>query len=303
MVGWQDESVADRVSPSVRTRLLGRRLRQYREDSGLDLVEASKVLGVGPSYLSKMETGDRKITKPVLLLAFHHFGISDDARNELETLRAQAESRTWYQEMSVPLGTYVDFEQEAIQVRSFDPIVVPGLLQTRDYAAAVIGIREDVSTDQRKTWLEVRVRRAELLNEEPRPTVRAIIHETALMTIVGSRQTMVDQIRHVADTGESVPNVDVQVLPCRHGAYPSMEGAFNILDFQELPTLGFIESILSGRLIERQRDINTLQGVFGKLIAEAMPARDSIAWLRRYADKLELDKDEVEEEQPKRQQR
>lgn len=283
MTTWQDEDM-DRYSPTVRRRRLGLALRRYREALGWTLETAAEKLGVGPSQLSKYETADRNLPKPTLLLACNVYEVNDEDRRELLEVHAQSRARGWWQDLSTQPGTYVDFEAEATQVQSFDLGLVPGILQTDDYAEAVIQVADrEATARQREDWRRVRTSRADLLNEDG-PKVWSVIHEAAVWTEVGGPAVMSKQLRHLLTLAETSPSLTVQVLPFTSGEYAGMEGSFSILTFDELPTLGYTESETSGVWIEKQRDINTLSHTFGLLISQAMSPPDSLKRLRVVAD-------------------
>lgn len=288
-MGWQDDDM-DRYSPSVRRRQLGRRARQERERAGLTSDQAAPLLGIKPSTLTKMETADRRLTKPVLMLMQKAYGLSDKVSGELQELHDQASARGWFQEYRVAAGSYVDFEAEATQIQSADTLLVPGLLQTEAYARAILAeTTVDVPQAQRDAWMRARLARAEILTDDDAPHVWCVVSEAALLTVVGSREIMAAQIRHIAEMSRTVPRLEVQILPFYSGQHAAMEGGFSILTFDELPTLGYIENEVSAVWLERQSQINQLTRAFGRLMGQALPSRRTVARLSKLADWMEDD--------------
>lgn len=283
-----DPDMADRYSPSVRRRRLGMAMRRHREATGMDLAAGAEALGIKDSTLSKLETADRNLTKPMLLLMFNVYDVPADERADLMDMHVQSRARGWWQDLSVQPGTYVDFEAECIQVQSFDYALVPGLLQTEEYAERVIAVtRPDATATEREGWKQVRVKRAELLTDPDGPRVWSVIHESALATRVGSAALMAAQVRRIADLALSARRLDVQVLPFDAGEYAAMEGSFALLSFEDLPQLGYVEHLTSAVWLEKQRDINTLGHAFGKVISQSLSPKDSVKWLQEHAARLE----------------
>jgi transcriptional regulator with XRE-family HTH domain len=281
MTRWETDHV-ERYSPSVRRRRLGRALRGLRDAKGMTSEAAAKVLGIDQSTLSKIETADRNVTRPVLLALLSVYGADPRQQDELLALHATAREKGWYQAYGVQPGAYVDWETEAVKVQDFEPLLIPGILQTPAYAEEVIAASQpDLPDEQRAQSLATRQARTELLNNLGETQLWYVVGEAAFRTMVGGRAVMHDQVAHVLAVADSVAGVTVQVLPYEAGAHMAMTGAFSILTFADLPPLGAVEHVLTTAWFERTRDLNVLTTAFGRLSAQALSPKETREWLEK----------------------
>lgn len=281
MTRWDDGHV-ERYSPSVRRRRLGRALRSLRDAKGLTSDEAAKMLGVDQSTLSKIETADRNVSRAVLLALLSIYGAGQRQQDELLALHATAREKGWFQPFGVQPGAYVDWESEATKVQDFEPLLIPGILQTPAYAEEIIAASQpDLSDGQRAQSAATRKARAELLNDLGETALWYVVGEAAFRTVVGGPEVMRDQVGHVLSVAGGVPGVTVQVLPYEAGAHMAMTGAFSILTFADLPPLGAVEHVLTTAWFERTSDLNVLTTAFGRLSAQALSPKETREWLEK----------------------
>jgi transcriptional regulator with XRE-family HTH domain len=246
-----------------------------QDKPGMTVEGAAKVLGVDQSTLSKIELADRNVTRPMLLALLSVYDADPHQKDELLALHATAKEKGWYQAYGVQPGAYVDWETEAAEVQDFEPLLIPGILQTGPYAEAVIAAAQpDLTDHERARWAATRAARAELLDDLGETQLWYIIGEAAFQTEVGGSEVMRDQAARVLAVATTVPGVTVQMLPHKAGAHMAMTGAFSVLTFVDLPPLGAVEH-------ERTRELNTLQTAFGRLSAQALSPKESRKWLER----------------------
>lgn len=279
---WNDEHVG--YSPSVRRRRVGARLRRLREERGLTADGAAKQFGLSGSQLTKIEKATRSVSRVALLGMLTHYDASDAEKTELLELHKSAAERGWWQQYGVQPGAYIDWEAEAVKLQNFEQAAVPGILQTEAYAEAVIAATHPEISPAPGVRAKVRLRRAALLDGDDCPELWYVIHESALRTVIGSRQIMAEQLHHVLERCKRQPRLTVQVMPFEYGAYAALEGAFSVMSFEDLLPLGCVEHQLSTAWFDKPSQINHLTVIFGRSSAQALSVADSAKFIRRVAE-------------------
>lgn len=267
-------------SPTVRGRKLASELRRLRELAGLSGSTAARLLGKGwsQSRISRIE--DAK-TKPTLAAVEAMLDLYGDGgqRAALIDLYKNSWRRGWWTDYAdVFRGSYVALEDDASSIREWSPTAIPGLLQTEDYARAVIGasLRDDEAGVQRRVM--ARMTRKTLLGRTtpPAPEFTAVIDEAVLHRRVGGCGVMRSQLHALIDAGRR-PNITVQVLPLGSGAHPGMEGAFILLAYPEeiAPAVGYVETRIGDRYAESAEILRLLRVDFDHLQAAALSPEES----------------------------
>jgi transcriptional regulator with XRE-family HTH domain len=278
----------ERYSPSVRRRRLGKALRGLRDARGLTADQASKDLGMSPSALTKIETADRNVSKTSLVGILTYYGASEKDQRELLELHAQSREKGWWQEYGIQPGAFIDWEAEAIKIQSWEPLLVPGILQTEEYAEAILSATQpDVAAEQRTRWAKVRAERGALIEDPGDTELWYLIGEAALRTKVGGDEVMHTQIQRLIDVAET-PSLTIQVLPFEAGAHPGVDGAFSVLTFADLPPLACVEHVRNTVWLEKVKDLNALTTAFGRLSGQAWTPKDSIRWMRQLQKEVQL---------------
>lgn len=228
--------------PSVRRRRLATLLVRLREDAGKSPEEAAEWIGCHRSKISRIENARLPMSMSELrdLLAF--YGVTDTAYiEELVNLTRRRSERGWVQRVGIALPSYadyIDYEQTAHYIRAFEPMLISGLLQTADYAQALLRAAPTRLTPHRLDELvSVRMRRQELLTSDKAPRVCVIEGETALRSQVGGTKVMRAQLEHLQKLAEVV---EFQVLPLSAGAHAGMLGSFVLFSF---PTPAFSDIV------------------------------------------------------------
>jgi transcriptional regulator with XRE-family HTH domain len=211
-------------------RRLGAELRRLRERAGHTGAEVADELGWSPSKLSRVESGRSTVRPDDLNLLLDHYQVADPAqRRELTDMVDQAGIRAWWEQhrLTEGLRAYLDLESVAIALDIFHPQLVPGLLQTAEYARAVHqGAR--APTDETEETIRTRLARQQILARDRPPRVRALVDEAVLRRPVGGRAVMRRQVRRLVELGEG-PAVELRVLPLSAGEYACMAGSFIIV--------------------------------------------------------------------------
>jgi transcriptional regulator with XRE-family HTH domain len=277
------------ASPSLRRRRLAAELRRLRDQSGLSVTEAAKRLDWQASRLSRIETRQSGITAPDLRKLLNLYEVEDNTyRTYLAELARRVNERGWWQKYAgMIVSNYADLislEAEARTIRSYEQELIPGLLQTPEYARAVFrnGWPTE-TTEQIDRRVEIRMERQEILTraDPPPPRLNAVLSEGALRRPVGGYDVMREQLEYLTRPRDRA-NVTIQVLPFDAGAHPAMTAPFTMLTFPDPDDLGvvFVENVAGGLFLEEPAELRIHDEIWGTLLASALSADDSQAFLR-----------------------
>lgn len=219
---------------TLRGRLLGARLREKREAAGLKLVAAAGLIKRRPSTLSRWETGDRLPHLADLFYALEVYGVRGAERDALMHIAQEAhEQRESPDIVSTAVADYDWLLRSAHKLEYFWDTALPGLLQTADYAREILKAWDPAAGRERtERTLAARIARQERLTGEDALEVCAILGEGALRAVVGGREAMRAQLRHLLDCA-ALPTVELRVVPFAAGAHPGFAGPFAILRFPD----------------------------------------------------------------------
>ncbi|MBB5433159.1 helix-turn-helix domain-containing protein [Nocardiopsis composta] len=219
-------------SPGVRRRRLSAALRRLREESGLSAAAVAKRLGWSTGKLTRSERNEWRFPKRDEVAALLDlYGVEGEDRAHLLSLTEEARGRSdWHQYADLYTGPLPELEAEAVRIRTYEAVLIPGLLQTPDYAAAVSRASQIVPADQIERKVESRMLRRGVLDAPNGPHLTAVIDEPALRKAVGSHAVMAEQLRFLAGMAAHY-KVTVLVLPDEAGAHPAVDGAFTLFDF------------------------------------------------------------------------
>jgi hypothetical protein len=183
---------------------------------------------------------------------------------------------SWFQEWLVS-------EQEAKKLRWFGSLLVPGLLQTEEYARAVFATRFGVTDEEIDEQVAARLKRREILDRDNPPALWVIVDESVLQRPVGGRYVMREQVGHLIEASRR-PHISVQVTPSAVGAHRGLwAGGFAIADFEDAPAVGYQETACQGQFVDRREDVGTLVECWDTLVREALPWGASQAVLEEAA--------------------
>lgn len=280
-----------RNSPTVRRRRLSLALKKLREEAGLTAEEVTRRLEWSKGKLSRIELNQwvRPDIGDIRYLLKMYGVEEDDPQHEaLIALARQSRQRGWWTPYRDVLGdSYVEFESGASAIRTFESLVIPGLLQTPGYAAELTRgmlIRDEEEIRRR---VELRMERQRLFDDDDSPQLWAVIDEAALLRPVGGMDERRRQLQKLIET-DSRDNIVVQVLPMDVGPHPGLTGQFVILDFPEDdPSIVYVESGPNGLYLEDPREIQRYTLVWQHLCGMALSPDASIAYLSKVLDRLE----------------
>jgi transcriptional regulator with XRE-family HTH domain len=177
---------------------------------------------------------------------------------------------------------FAQHEAEVTALRTFQLALVPGLLQTADYARALLGTRVGVSEDDVDQSVAARMERQTILDRDDPPLLWVVIDEGVLRRPIGNAELMLAQVEHLIEMAERA-NIVIQVIPYSVGAYEGVNGAFVIADFASAPSIVYLETALTGLVVERPEDVAAVTLTYDTLKSEAMPRAASVELLREVA--------------------
>jgi transcriptional regulator with XRE-family HTH domain len=279
-------------SPTVRRRRLAAELRTLREAARLTCEEVAEHLECSASKISRVETGRVSVSPRDVRDMLSLYGVDEERRESLVQLARESRQKGWWHAYSDTIqpwfATYVGLEDASAEIRTYEVSLVPGLLQTEDYARTVIsagnitGAQEDV---ERRVALRM-ARQPALTGADP-PQLWAVLDEAALRRAVGGPGLMRLQLDHLAECA-AMPNVAVQVIPFGAGAHPGMGKPFVILGFRERadPDVVYLEDLTSTLYLEDADEIDTYNRLFNHLRATALSFEESAALITSVAKDL-----------------
>jgi transcriptional regulator with XRE-family HTH domain len=268
-------------SPTLRRRELGARLRALRLEQGLTVDQVAELLLCSPSKVSRMETGQRGATQRDIRDLCGIYGVTQEAQvASMMELAKEGKQQGWWQSYELDyFATYVGLEQAATWLCYYQSSIVPGLLQTPEYARAMHqgSIPAEFTTERADALIEVRLRRQQVLTtRDPLLRLEAIIDEAVLHRVVGDRGVMAAQLRHLVEAG-NMPNVTLRAIPFGAGAHPAMDNMFNILEFGEVaPRVVYVEGLMGWLFIEKERDVARYEQILEHLREIALDPKETI---------------------------
>ena len=269
-------------SPTARRRELGAMLRSLRESAGLTTEQAAQRLGFSRSKISRLENGRRGASQYDVTLLCDLYEVDDEQRARLGELAAEGKQRVWWQSVNLPYGDYIGLEAEAESISDYGLAVVPGLLQTPDYARALV---EAGAPMLAPAIVEERVRarmaRQRLLSSNKPPSFVAVLDESVLHRVVGNPAIMLGQLKQLIEMAQW-PNVTIRIVPYDAGIVPAGVSKFVILR-TTLPDIADVVLIeeLTGlhHYIEDPGDVETYNRTFRTLLNLSADPSASIAMI------------------------
>lgn len=280
-------------SPTARGRRLRHELRRLREEAGLTHSEVARRLEWSPSKVSRIETGQSRVQTGDVRDLLEIYGVTDQATCEsLVQLAREARRRGWWTRYTDVLGsgTYVGLEAEAAGLHTYESMFIPGLLQTEDYARAVIRAgqtRPDPETLSRR--LSARMARQEILERNDPPEIWAVLDESVVSRPIGGPGVMRAQLQHLIElTTKPNTTLTLQILPFTVGAHPGMNGPFVIVTFNSPtdPPMVYLETATDGLYLDEPADVERYTLRFNHLVARALGPDESRTMIAALAERM-----------------
>jgi transcriptional regulator with XRE-family HTH domain len=282
--------MTENPNPSVRSRQVSALLRTLREDLGLSGAEVAKALGMSPSKISRLETGARGLRVEDVAAMLGHYQVPEQKRAQILDQVRKAEERGWWESQGLGLPqlwqALINFESRATRIQNFEALVIPGLLQTDEYTEAIIrSINKTLSKVELTNLVASRRARQAVLGTRELQFL-AIIDESALRRPIAESGVMRRQLRHLVDTADR-PNVTVRVVPLQAGPHSGLRGPFAIMDFNDEPSLTYIENHHFGMFLDEKEDIAAYRVALGNILNEALEPAESAELITRLAGEYE----------------
>jgi transcriptional regulator with XRE-family HTH domain len=263
------------AGPTALRVVLGGQLRHLREANGITREAAGEVIRASASKISRLELGRVGVKRRDLSDLLTLYGVTGEAeRADVLLLASEAAKHGWWHHYGDLLPGwfeyYVGLEAAASRIRTYEVQFVPGLLQTPDYARAVIKLGHPSATlDELEQRVSLRMKRQEALRRPDGPKLWAVIDETALRRRLGGPGVMEAQIERLIDV--ALPNVTVYVVPLQSGYHAAAGGAFSILRFAapELPDVVYLEQLTSSLYLDKRKDVDHYAAVMDQLCVQA----------------------------------
>ncbi|MET7650569.1 MULTISPECIES: helix-turn-helix transcriptional regulator [unclassified Streptomyces] len=280
--------MASNVNPTVRRRRLGQELRRLRELKGMTAEEVAERLLVSQSKISRLENGRRSISQRDVRDLCGVYEVEDQRMVDslMEMAKDSRQQGWWHAFGDVPYSVYIGLETDAASLRVYDPQVVPGLLQTRQYAEALIsGALPEAPPADIEKRIQVRLRRQERISTADNPLrLWAVLDEAALRREVGNRQVMIEQLEYLLEMSQ-LPHVTVQLIPFTMGAHPGVSGQYAILEFPDAAdsSVVYIEGVTSDLYLEKPQDVQKYSVMYEHLRAQALNADQTREFIAKVA--------------------
>ncbi|WP_059008622.1 helix-turn-helix domain-containing protein [Streptomyces specialis] len=274
-----------RSGPTVGQIVLGLRLRDLRERAGCSFADAAQALSVNTTTVRRMEKAEVGL-KPLYVKALlERYGVPRAEADSFLLLVNEANRPGWWHRYRDVLpdwfSLHVSLEGEASLIRAYEPHCVPGLLQTEEYARALLRTGfPNASQEEIGRRVALRMERQELLSRSRAPLLWAVIEEGVLRRRVGSPDLMRAQIDRLVEA-TALPNVTLQIMPFSAGPHPGMFGPFQLFRFEipELPDIIYTESLTGGVYLDERPDTVAFLEVLDRIGAQAAPVHDTEALL------------------------
>ncbi len=286
--------MAEVGSPLVQRRRLRTELKKARQTSGLTQDQVAGEMDWSLSKIIRIESASSGISANDLKALLQLYGVKDPGQvDSLVALARAARERSWwsaYRDVAPSsLLQLIEYESAASVVRQFETTFIPGILQTEDYARAVIQdyYDERPGSDKLHALVELRTRREDLFDADNRPSFQFMLDEAVIRRLVGGSSVMRNQLRRLIEVTDK-PNVTVEVIPFSAGLHPGMSGPFEIIEFADPSDsdIVFLESPRGDIVSDDPEETLKYREAFEGLAKAALGPRDSLARIAKIADEM-----------------
>jgi transcriptional regulator with XRE-family HTH domain len=281
------------AAPTVLRMVLGKRLQDLRERAELSFEDAARALDVTHATIRRMEKAEAGLKLPYVEKLLRTYGVAEAAEIEdFLSLCRDANRPGWWHRFRDVLpdwfSAFVSLEGAAELIRAYEPHYVPGLLQTHDYARAVLRAgRPGASQAEVERAVALRLERQALLDRDQPPMLWVMMDETVLRRPIGGSEVMRAQIARLLESMDR-PQVRLQVIPFDTGPHSAMYGPFHIFRFplRELPDVAYVESLVGAAYLEDRDDVSAFREALDRMSAQAPTTEETRAVLQEVHDGL-----------------
>ncbi|MGH3872015.1 MAG: helix-turn-helix domain-containing protein [Pseudonocardiaceae bacterium] len=280
--------------PTVRSRELGEGLRQAMYRARLNGRQAAHQLGWSPSWVSRLLSGKRNASQLHVAAFLAMCRVTGVERDRLLGLCQDQHTPGWLQQHGSRLPqqvvTLIDHEDKAVAISEFQSTLVPGLLQTGDYARAVIQDSRTVPADEIEGRVVARLARQSLFSRNDPARFTFYLHEFVLRLPIGGPAVMSDQLHHLLRMSVR-PHVSLRVVPAVLGGHAATAGSFEFMEFAEFKPVAYLDSQTSSLFLERLEEIAAYQYILGALAETALNEGESKDMIATLATELYPDRE------------
>lgn len=273
--------------PTFRRRRLGGALRRLREERGLTQQEAADQIGYRIDRISRAEMGRTKIEVPLLRALLDVYGVDDaELRSALEDMARNVSQRGWWHSyasfLHLAFQDFLGLEHDARRVQTWQTMLIPGLLQTEDYARTLLEAGNGIvhtSPERIAKLVSVRMERKKALVKEEPLHLSAIISEAALHDTIGNTTVMRAQIEHLAEAATK-PNIDLRIMPLDSGGpHVGLDGPFTLFSFPDGGELASLEALVNSFYLEEEESVAAYSRAFEQLSTRALDQEATLTHL------------------------
>ncbi|MFF5364388.1 helix-turn-helix domain-containing protein [Streptomyces scabiei] len=276
---------------TTRRRQLGAMMRKLRAQKGLTLEEAGQLVGVSKATVSRYETQAGPVKWLVIDALCREYGATEAERRAIVNLAKNAKEQGWWSSFadSIPesMNLLLTLEDEAVHESHFCCVYIPGLLQTRAYCTALQRANEvPLNPGEIERLVDIRMKRQEILARQEPPRLWAILDESVIRRVVGSPQTMKEQLNRLLEANES-PHITLQILPFSKGAHAAALGSFVIIGGPQ-PALDvvYVDFHTGSLFLEQEVELEKYRLAFEYLRAQALDVEASSAMIHNARKEL-----------------
>ncbi|MGH3693790.1 MAG: helix-turn-helix domain-containing protein [Pseudonocardiaceae bacterium] len=271
------------AGPALRRRQLGVELRALREAASISREAAAAHIACSPTKITHLESGRNAPRKAELQVLLHLYGATAERHAALEAMREQASQRGWWSTARLPewQASYIGLESDAASLRCAALELIPGLLQTEDYARETHLLAEHVTEpDEVDRWAEAHTQRQYRLTDPQPLELSAVVSEAALRRCAAHPTLARNQLNHLIKQAD-LPNIELRILSFSAGLHQTMSGSFSLLSFPDgvLPDVFYQEYAMGGQVIDSPAIVARFDKIYAGLRDQALGADESLAMI------------------------
>ncbi len=267
---------ARRQTPTIRLRRLAAELRRIRTGAGLTREHVTEHTGINAATLYRIETARARPQRRTLIALLDLYEVPEPRRSAvlllIQDVGSQGGLRAIHSELRDEYVAYISFEAEAREVRNYESLFIPGLLQTEGYARAVISSAFPAAAAREvEHRVQARGERKAVLSKNEPLQMWAVMDEAALRRMVGGPRVMREQLQHLTAMAEE-PHIALQIIPFSAGAHAGMPGSFVLMSFPDVedPEIIYVDSMAGDLFLESEAEVRRYEAIFDRLCALAL---------------------------------
>jgi transcriptional regulator with XRE-family HTH domain len=278
------------VARTPKARALGSALRQAREERRLVLRELGLAINRDIGVISRWETGERSPKPEQVAQILTTLGVNGERYDEIMTLAYGTNEPQWVAttlpEQKQQMAAFLDWERNAARIVVVAPLLVPGILQTRDYIRGIM-TSPGVPTGEIAERISARLDRRDVITQHNPPELLVLLGRAALAQGIGGHQAMIGQLEYLLEMAAR-PNIDIRIIPDDRGWHPGLEGAFSLIESRQTrDSIAFVETRQSVLMLHEGRDINAYRWAIDQIMRISLSSEMSTSFLADLHKRME----------------